>query len=165
MNDIINDIYKDKHRYLRIIYNYVKDYDLCEDLLQDAIIKFINSIRGNNYKDEGKPMAYFNFICQNVSKDYLRRKNVRPLMVDYEETYSNKNVSRIEIDYDKEILSELINNSLRKTKLKRRVILRLRIEGWKYDEIADMMNVPMETVKAAMFYMRKKIKDNLKLAA
>lgn len=163
MIDIINDIYKDKLRYIRIIYNYVKDYDVCEDLLQDAIIKFINSIRNDNYKNEGKPMAYFNFICQNVSKDYLRRKNVRPFLVNYEETYSNKKTTSIAIDYDKEILSDLINNSLRKTSLKRRVIFRLRIEGWKYEEIAEMMNVPIETVKAAIFYMRKKIK--LKLVA
>ena len=40
----------------------------------------------------------------------------------------------------------------------------LFFEGWKYDEIAARMNLPIGTVKSRIFFARKVLKQNISFA-
>ena len=160
MDKIINDIYKNRPYFIKIIHHYTHDYAGCEDIFQDALVKFVKSINNGNYKDEGKPKGYFSFICMNLAKDYLRKEKGKPFMFDYDAIKTHK-VSSMSIDYDKNVLINTIGDSLNKTSLRRRVILKLLIEGWKYQEIAEMIGAPVGTIKGSIHKIRLAIKDNL----
>ena len=43
-----------KDRIFRSIYNKVRDYDLAEDIFQEAFIKIIQTLKLGNYNEEGK---------------------------------------------------------------------------------------------------------------
>lgn len=77
-----------KDRIFRSIYNKVRDYDLAEDIFQEAFIKIIQTLKLGNYNEEGKFLPWAMRISQNLVIDHFR-KSGRVKMI-------NENSSRSE---------------------------------------------------------------------
>lgn len=77
-----------KDRIFRSIYNKVRDYDLAEDIFQEAFIKIIQTLKLGNYNEEGKFLPWAMRIAQNLVIDHFR-KSGRVKMI-------NENSSRSE---------------------------------------------------------------------
>lgn len=60
-----------------IVY-YVRDRQVSEDLLQEAYIKIITSIKADRYTEEGKFLPWALRIVHNHCMDYLRKQNRTP---------------------------------------------------------------------------------------
>ena len=63
----------------RFINSKVHNSDLAKDLSQDTFIKLINTLRKENYNEEGKFLSYAFAVAHNVIRDHYRKK--RPTMI------------------------------------------------------------------------------------
>ena len=146
------------------------DEDEAKDLLQDTCMKafrFIDSFeKGTNAK-----AWLFRILKNNFINDY-RKKSKTPGMVDYQEveTYYNSEdgESPVEITTDlrsetiKGLLGDEITNALNSMDVDfRTVIILCDLEGFKYEEMAKILDIPIGTVRSRLHRARNILKEKL----
>ncbi|MCB0503952.1 MAG: sigma-70 family RNA polymerase sigma factor [Cyclobacteriaceae bacterium] len=146
------------------------DEDEAKDLLQDTCMKafrFIDSFeKGTNAK-----AWLFRILKNNFINDY-RKKSKTPGMVDYQEveTYYNSEdgESPVEITTDlrsetiKGMLGDEITNALNSMDVDfRTVIILCDLEGFKYEEMAKILDIPIGTVRSRLHRARNILKEKL----
>ena len=146
------------------------DEDEAKDLLQDTCMKafrFIDSFeKGTNAK-----AWLFRILKKNFINDY-RKKSKTPGMVDYQEveTYYNSEdgESPVEITTDlrsetiKGMLGDEITNALNSMDVDfRTVIILCDLEGFKYEEMAKILDIPIGTVRSRLHRARNILKEKL----
>jgi len=144
--------------------------DDAKDLLQDTCMKafrFINSFeRGTNAK------AWLFRIMKNSFINDYRKKSKSPGMVDYQEveTYYNSEQGdqQREITLDlraetvKDMLGDEITNALNAIDVDfRTVVILCDLEGFKYDEMAKILDIPIGTVRSRLHRARNLLKEKL----
>jgi len=155
------------------LYNFA--FHLCyneedaNDLVQETYLKafrFIDKyIQGTNAK------AWLFKILKNAFINQYRKKSKRPTRVDYEDIVSyhdNDDASFSEFtDLRQELFESMMGdevtiaiNSLPMDF--RTVILLCDIEGFTYEEIAKIIDIPIGTVRSRLHRARKMLKEKLK---
>ena len=148
----------------------------CEDisdLTQEALLKVAKNIK--KLKDATKFKSWLNKLITRQFYDYIRNKNTKPQTIPFERELSNgkNNTNIIEIPCkkctpeEKTLHSELnclIEKSIQKlpNPLKLTIVLR-DFQGLTYDEIADITNTNVGTVKSRISRARNKLQEDLKL--
>jgi RNA polymerase sigma-70 factor (ECF subfamily) len=154
------------------LYNFA--FHLCyneddaNDLVQETYLKayrFIDKyIQGTNAK------AWLFKILKNAFINQYRKKSKRPTKVDYEEiaTYhDNEDASYVDFfDLREEIfqgmMGDEVTNAINSLPLDfRTVILLCDIEGFTYEEIAKIVNIPIGTVRSRLHRARNMLKEQL----
>ena len=67
-----------KSRVFTTIYLIVKDKYVAEDLLQDAFIKVVKTIKSGKYNEEGKFLPWILRIAHNLAIDFFRKNKRYP---------------------------------------------------------------------------------------
>jgi RNA polymerase sigma factor (sigma-70 family) len=164
--------------HLDALYNFAYkltfNEDDAKDLLQDTSMKayrFINSFeKGTNAK------AWLFRILKNSFINYYRKKIKAPGMVDYQdvESYynSDKGDSSREITVDlraetvRDKLGDEITIALNSLDVDfRTVIILCDLEGFKYDEMAKILDIPIGTVRSRLHRARNMLKEKLAVYA
>ena len=70
-----------KSRVFTTVYLIVKDKYTAEDLMQDAFIKVVNTIKSGRYNEEGKFLPWVLRIAHNLAIDYFRKNRRYPTIV------------------------------------------------------------------------------------
>ena len=140
----------------------VRDRDVVEDLVQEAFLKAFDNI--HTFDPTYAFSTWLYRIATNHSIDFLRKKKMKTYSID-EPVRGKDGDMKIELpDHDSETDAELIRKQRAKIIKeaidslpdKYRVIIKLRHEDDKsYQEIADMMTLPLGTVKAHIFRARE----------
>ncbi len=132
--------------YYRLAYSYVKNQQDALDIVQESayrVIKECNKIREETYLS-----TWIYRIVINTSIDFLRKQKGERVSLDQVEIPW---VDRYEENDYLELLSSLEDND--------RVIVILKyIEEWKLDEIAEILEMNVNTVKARLYRALKKLK-------
>lgn len=153
-------------------YRLTLDEDDAKDLVQDTYLKafrFIESFqKGTNAK------AWLFRILKNSFINDYRKKSKEPSKVDYQEVESYYNSD----DVDHQITSDLrteslqdmigdeISNALNSLDVDfRTVIILCDLEGFKYDEMAKILDIPIGTVRSRLHRARNLLKDKLSVYA
>lgn len=158
------------HSLYNAAYRFTMDEDDANDLVQDTYLKafrFINSFQqGTNAK------AWLFRILRNSFINDYRKKRKEPAKVDYQEveTYYNSEeaeADNITTDLRVETLQEMIGdevaNALNSLAVDfRTVIILADIEGFTYEEMAKILNIPIGTVRSRLHRARNLLKDKLK---
>ena len=144
-----------------------------DDLVQDTYLKAYKAIR--SYEAGTNAKAWLFRILRNTFINEYRKKSNRPTKVDYEEVvnYHNEELDSIYssyLDLREELFDNMMGdevtvalNSL--SDEARIVILLCDIEGFKYDEIATILDIPIGTVRSRLFRARNELKKALKVYA
>ena len=155
-------------------YKLTQDEDESKDLLQDTCMKafrFINSFeRGTNAK------AWLFRILKNSFINDYRKKSKNPGMVDYQEveTYYNSEGAEVEMQSTPDLRSETVKGMLGDeitTALNsmdvdfRTVIILCDLEGFKYDEMSKILDIPIGTVRSRLHRARNILKQKLAIYA
>lgn len=147
----------------------------CEDILdltQEALLKMARNIK--SLKEPAKFKAWLNQIVTRLFYDYVRNKNRKLQTVPLDkpdDTQGNKfNVSDVpcksctpeESTLNTE-LNCIIENSIQKLPeaFKLAIVLR-EFQGLSYEEIAEITNTNVGTVKSRIARARNKLQDDLK---
>lgn len=73
---ILEDWYIEFYKIMRkISYDIIGDYDVANDMVNEAFVKIIENFERINYLNCHERAVYFVSIIRNISIDYLRKKN------------------------------------------------------------------------------------------
>jgi RNA polymerase sigma-70 factor (ECF subfamily) len=153
-------------------YKLTLDEDDAKDLVQDTYLKafrFINSFeQGTNAK------AWLFKILKNSFINDFRKKSRQPAKVDYQEVenvYNSEDVDEdITIDLRSETVQDLIgdevSNAINSLAVDfRTVIILCDLEGFTYEEMAKILDIPIGTVRSRLHRARSILKQKLELYA
>lgn len=149
-------------------YRLTLERDDAKDLVQDTYFKayrFIESFqRGTNAK------AWLFRILKNSFINDYRKKTKEPSKVDYQEVetyYNSDDVHRqitpdLRVDSLKDMIGDEISNALNSLDVDfRTVIILCDLEGFKYEEMAKILDIPIGTVRSRLHRARQMLKEKL----
>ena len=153
-------------------YRLTLDQDDAKDLVQDTYLKayrFIESFqKGTNAK------AWLFRILKNSFINDYRKKTKEPAKVDYQEVetyYNSEDVDRqitpdLRVESLKDMIGDEISNALNSLDVDfRTVIILCDLEGFKYEEMAKILDIPIGTVRSRLHRARNLLKEKLALYA
>lgn len=153
-------------------YNLTRNETDANDLVQETYLKAYKFIE--SYRENTNAKAWLFRILKNTFiNDYRKRKN-RPTQVDYEENVlfhqESDTLFSGSLDLQEDMFSAMMGDevTLAMEALKvdfRIVILLSDIEGFSYEEIAEIINVPIGTVRSRLFRARNMLKEKLQAYA
>jgi RNA polymerase sigma-70 factor (ECF subfamily) len=158
-------VLKYQSRIVSIAFKYVKEIQLAEDISQEAFIKAYRSI--DSFREESAFYTWLYRITANTAKNYLvskgRRKesSISEISIsendDYFELPTNDSPEQILLAQS---LRDTIYDALSSLPEDTRTALSLReFEGLNYEEIAEIMNCPVGTVRSRIFRGREALED------
>lgn len=135
--------------------------DDAEDLLQDTYLKVMQN--ENSYKDDTNLKAWVITIMKNTFINNYRRKQRSKVFIDQSEDlyYLSNTVSSKEDDADMHLYYSEINKKIQEKREEQRKPFEMYVDGYKYQEIADEMQISIGTVKSRIFFMRKRLMEEL----
>ncbi len=146
------------------IYRMLNNYDASLDVTQEVFIKVYNSLE--RYSAEYKFSTWIYRIAHNAAIDYMRRNSVNQQSIETENadgTYQlqiessqpNPEQERERSEWRKEI--ETVVKCL--PQVYRELILLRHAQDLSYDEIAEVTNLPLGTVKNRLFRAREMMRE------
>lgn len=152
-DNLVQVITENQKTWYRLAYSYVNNKDDAMDIIQDSICRALSSSSGIRNPDALK--SWFYRIVINCSMDFLR-KNGRYIC---SESEIIELASRPHMDTYED--TDLID-SIEKLSSENRTIITLRyFESMKIEEIADILNKNVNTVKSALYSSLKKLRMDM----
>lgn len=150
-------------------YHLTFDDDDAEDLVQETYLKAYRFI--DKYQQGTNAKAWLFKILKNAYINQYRKKVKRPTQVDFEEVISyhdtdDKSKTNY-LDLREEIFENIMGDEIT-TEINnlpidfRTVILLCDVEGFTYEEISKIIDVPIGTVRSRLFRARNILKEKLK---
>jgi RNA polymerase sigma-70 factor, ECF subfamily len=161
---------KYQRKLLRLISRLVRDPAEAEDVAQEAFIKAYRALP--QFRGDSAFYTWLYRIGVNTAKNFLVSQGRRPpssTEKDNEEaeTFDDADALR-DINTPESILlskeiATTVNTAMAKLPEELRTAISLReIEGLSYDEISEVMNCPIDTVRSRMFRAREAIAAELR---
>ena len=158
-------VLKYQSRIVSIAFKFVKEIQLAEDISQESFIKAYRSI--DSFREESAFYTWLYRITANTAKNYLvskgRRKesSISELSIseneDFFELPNNESPEQILMAQS---LKDTIYDALSGLPEGTRTALSLReFEGLNYEEIAEIMNCPVGTVRSRIFRGREALEN------
>lgn len=163
-------VMKYQYKVHAIVSRYIKDFDEVNDVVQEAFIKAYRALA--KFRGESAFYTWLYRIAVNTAKNYLVAKNRRPPAsdVDAEEADFYEGSERLrDIDSPENLLyrDELetaVDQAIKNLPEDLRTAVTLReFEGLSYEEIAEVMDCPVGTVRSRIFRAREAIDEKIKL--
>ena len=155
-----------------LIYRMVRNRELAEDLAQDTFVKVLNAL--GTYRPEFKFSSWVFKIANNVAIDQLRRRELETLSLEgspHATTPDAVEATTLELGTSGEsALDEVANRELggeieraiAKLRPEYRTCILLRhVEDRSYEEIAEVMDLPLGTVKTYIHRARHELRAML----
>ena len=155
-----------------LILRMVRDRQLAEDLAQETFIKALNAI--NSYRPEFKFSSWIFKIANNAAIDHLRRRELDTLSLDGAPNAATPEAVEATVlqvgDKGESPLDELearelggaIEVAIARLRPEYRACILLRhVEGHAYEEIAEMLELPLGTVKTYIHRARHELRRAL----
>jgi RNA polymerase sigma-70 factor (ECF subfamily) len=160
------------HSIYNFAYRITFNEDDAKDLVQETYLKafrFIDSFqKGTNAK------AWLFRILKNSFINEFRKKSKEPAKVDYQEveTYYNSEeidqpiTSDLRVEAIKEKIGDEVSVALNSLDIDfRTVIILCDLEGFTYEEMAKILDIPIGTVRSRLHRARNLLRDKLKVYA
>jgi RNA polymerase sigma-70 factor, ECF subfamily len=155
-----------------LIYRMVRDRTLAEDLAQEAFIRAFNAI--GSYDPAYRFSNWIFKIANNHTIDHLRRRRLDTVSIDgsphatnaQEEARTSLTLVSTEESPASYVESKELGGQLEHAigQLRpeyRTAILLRHVEGYAYEEIAEVMGIPLGTVKTYLHRARGELKERL----
>ncbi len=158
--------------HLDALYNFglrlTSDPNDAEDLVQDTIVKAFRFF--SSYEKGTNAKAWLFRILKNSYINNYRKKSKKPQQVDYDEVSTFYETIRAErtdtSDLEDKMFRELIDDELSNALDNipedfRTVVLLCDVEDFTYEEIANMLDVPIGTIRSRLHRGRNLLKAEL----
>ena len=155
-----------------LTYRMVRDRALAEDLAQEAFIRAFNAV--SSYDPRYKFSSWIFKIANNHTIDHLRRRKLDTVSIDgppHARTAQEEEETRLVVESTDENpqeyvehreLGDQIEHAIGKLRPEYRTAVLLRhVEGYAYDEISEIMDLPLGTVKTYLHRARGELKEML----
>lgn len=163
--DVLVRRYKDQ--LLNYVYRFVGNRNDAEDIVQETFLRVYKN--KHYYKEIAKFSTWVYTIAGNLAKTELRRRKRRKIFSvsnfvneerDYDIPDTDKNPER---EVDGSIKDDIIQKAIEKLPAKFKEVILLRdVQGFAYEEISQILNIPLGTVKSRVNRGRLKLQEDLK---
>ena len=143
-------------------YQLTSNREQAEDLLQDTTLKALSN--EDKYVDNVNFKGWIFTIMRNIFINNYRQNVRQATVIDKTEDLYHLNISQDsgintpEGSYAVKEISVVLNSFSDDY----RIPFTMFVAGYKYNEIADKLNLPLGTVKSRIFFARKKLREELK---
>lgn len=154
----------------RLLSRWVRDPAEVEDVTQEAFIKAYRALP--SFRGESAFYTWLYRIAINTAKNYLvalGRRAPTSTSFDHEEAEGFEDADQLrdvntpESELEGKEIAAVVNRAMDALPEDLRTAITLReIEGLSYDEIADVMNCPIGTVRSRIFRAREAIATELR---
>jgi len=155
-----------------LIYRMVRDNETAEDLAQETFIKVLNHI--DRYRPEFKFSSWLFKIANNITIDHLRRRQLDTISIEGSPdavtgesmratavTVKSGGESPLE-ELESRELGAAIEAAIARLRPEYRACIILRhVEDYSYDEIAEIVKLPLGTVKTYIHRARQELREHL----
>lgn len=162
-------VQKYQHKVVNLIGRFVADPAECQDIAQDAFIKAFRAI--DSFRGDSQFYTWLYRIASNTAKNYLasrtRKSPAYAIDVDDAERFEGESGLKEYANPENLLLTEEIKATVFDTieklpdDLKSAITLR-EIDGLSYEEIAEVMDCPIGTVRSRIFRARDVIDKELR---
>jgi RNA polymerase sigma-70 factor (ECF subfamily) len=155
-----------------LLYRMVRDRALAEDLAQETFLKVLNGLR--SYRAEFKFSSWIFKVANNVAIDQLRKRGVDTISIDGApdaRTADQRAATSLQLgargedplqEVEARELGGAIERAIGRLRPEYRSCILLRhVEGYAYEEIAAMLDLPLGTVKTYIHRARNELRDYL----
>ena len=152
-----------------LIYRMVRNRELAEDLAQETFIKALNALE--SYRPEYKFSSWLFKIANNAAIDHLRKRELDTLSLEgspHADTPQLVEATALQIGEKAETALEAVEHKELGGEIERAIarlrpeyrtcILLRHVEGRAYEEIADILNLPLGTVKTYIHRARNELR-------
>lgn len=160
---LIDDLYN-------FAYHLTLDEFLSEDLVQETYFKSYKFISG--YQRGTNAKAWLFRILKNEFINIYRKKERSPNEVDFDEAISYQSEDTIlnestyldlREDIFQNMLGDEVSLALNSLPVDYRTVIVLRdLQSFKYEEISEILDIPIGTVRSRLFRARNELKEKLK---
>jgi RNA polymerase sigma factor, sigma-70 family len=155
-----------------LLYRMVRDRALAEDLAQETFIKVLNGLK--SYRPEFKFSSWIFKVANNVAIDQLRKRGVDTVSMDGSpnaQTPDARAASALQLHGHEETRLQEVEARELGTAIERAIgllrpeyrscIVLRHVEGHSYEEIAQMLDLPLGTVKTYIHRARNELRGYL----
>ncbi len=152
-----------------LIYRMVRDRELAEDLAQETFVKVLNAI--DSYRPEYKFSSWIFKIANNAAIDQLRKRSLDTLSLDgspHAESADAIEATTLQIGDARETALDEVTSRELGTQIEaaisqlrpeyRSCILLRHVDGRPYEEIAEILGLPLGTVKTYIHRARNELR-------
>lgn len=147
---------------LNFAYMLTSNRDDAYDLLQDTTLKVIES--EDKYVDNVNFKGWVFTIMRNIFINNYRKMSRQATVVDTTEDLYHLNLPQ-ESGFETpegSFATKEINAAINSFEDDYRIPFSMHVAGYKYNEIAEKMNLPLGTVKSRIFFARQRLQEMLK---
>jgi RNA polymerase sigma-70 factor (ECF subfamily) len=154
------------------LYNYAlkiaRNADDAQDLLQETYYKAYKNY--HQFENGTNSKAWMFMILKNTFINNYRKVKREPAKLDYDEIediYENiksdqAKDNNLDLDFYNNLLDDELSEALSKIPSKmRKVFLLCDLEGYTYEEIAEITDIPIGTVRSRLHRARNLLQDEL----
>ena len=157
--------YKDK--LINFIFNYLGDIESSEDVVQETMIKLYQ--KKHYYKEIAKFSTWLYTIAKNLANTELRKRKQRKTTLLSQFSKDDKmydlpsNDNEVGQEIQTEIVSKIIREAVDQLSEKFKTVITLRdIQQLSYEDISEIIDVPIGTVKTRINRARLQLQVELK---
>lgn len=142
-------------------YNLTKNMEEAKDLYQET------AFRAMTNRDKFRPGTNFKAwsftIMKNIFINNYRKRAKANTIFDSTDNmyYINSGGATIGNDAESNIMMEELNRMVEELEENIKTPFEMYFEGYKYQEIADHLELPLGTVKSRIFFARKALKEKI----
>jgi RNA polymerase sigma-70 factor (ECF subfamily) len=154
----------------RLLSRFIRNPTEVEDVVQEAFIKAYRALP--SFRGDSAFYTWLYRIGINAAKNYLVSEGRRPPTTTefdseeaegFEDAEQLRNINTPENELMSKQVAETVNKAMDSLPEELKTAITLReIEGLSYEEIANMMNCPIGTVRSRIFRARETIAEKLR---
>ncbi|MFC1477759.1 RNA polymerase sigma factor [candidate division KSB1 bacterium] len=149
-------------RLYRFAYRYLMNEEEAKDVVQSALIKAFKNLK--KLKDPDKFASWIFQITVNLCKDTLKSSHRTRMTFENSSGNDNEHEKSFLLDemtdgaesserVQKSDLENIVKRTLARIPDEQRIVIIMKeYDGFKFSEIAEILNCPINTVKARMYY-------------
>ncbi len=144
------------------VMKFVTDKDASEDIVQNV---FIGLWKSSQQFDDAKNLTYFLYkSCYNRALNHIRDQKVKDNKIEHIE--DNKSFDREEVYEEtlKEEVVRLLYHHINKLPAQQKEIIMLRLKGYGWNEIAEELDVSINTIKTYRQRAFKKLSEQMNVS-
>ena len=166
-NAYIELVNRYKNKLINFIFNYLGDIESSEDVVQETMIKLYQ--KKHYYKEIAKFSTWLYTIAKNLANTELRKRKQRKTTLLSQFSKDDKmydlpsNDNEVGQEIQTEIVNKIIREAVNKLSEKFKTVITLRdIQQLSYEDISEIIDVPIGTVKSRINRARLQLQVELK---
>ncbi len=148
-------------RIYAFLYRMTRDVALAEDMTQETFATAWRSL--GKFEGRASLATWMHTIALNVCREYMRREHPHTVEIDEETLVSPDPTPELIERLGAEEMNQKVQQAVDALPLIYREVVVLRCtQGLKYREVADILGLPMGTVKTRLFVAFEKLRTALR---